>query len=369
MIYEISLENVDIDEYIKNVGFISENIISINRNGNKLLVEIEGDDSNEIIDSIKSTAEKYVNGTTLEKTLFENNVNFSEHEIYSNSIKKLTEGSVVLNDRAIFLFNFFDKKFEYFAHSLGAIDKIYPVLLPVNAYSKTGYLRRTPQYSMFCSSVNENLTELNELDKYIQDGRVSKILKVPKLALSPSACFHTYLEYENTIISGKKVVTFVQNVFRNEGRFNYSEIGRLMDYHVREVVILGSPEDVHKFRENMLEIIKNFLLTLKLDAKIVVAADPFVIPKMQDYKKIQIIDASKYELKASVTKNKMIALASFNLHGKAFTDPFNIQIKDVDAVSACVGFGIERWVIAFVGQYGLDVDAWPNYIKESYYGC
>lgn len=370
MIYEIVLENVDIDEYIKNVCFISEQIISLDRSGNKLIVEISGDDSDEIVEQIKTTAKKYVNGTTLEKTLFENNVDFSEHEIYSDSIKKLTEGSIVLNNEAIFLYDFFDRNFENFAHSLGAIDKRYPVLLPVNAYSKTGYLRRTPQYSMFCSCANENLNELNELDAYVKDGGLTKILKTPKLALSPSACFHTYLEYENTKIDKKKIVTFVQNVFRNEGRFNFSEVGRLMDYHVREVVAFGSYEEVKKFREDMLELVKNFLIKIKLDSKIAIAADPFVIPKMQAFKKIQILDASKYELKASVNKNKKIAVASFNLHGKAFTDPFNIQIKNTnDAVSACVGFGIERWVIAFVGQYGLDVDDWPDYIKESYYGC
>ena len=37
--------------------------------------------------------------------------------------------------------------------------------------------------------------------------------------------------------------------FRNEGRFNYSEIGRLMGYHVREIVMIGSADFVSNIRK------------------------------------------------------------------------------------------------------------------------
>lgn len=32
-------------------------------------------------------------------------------------------------------------------------------------------------------------------------------------------------------------------------------------------------------------------------------------------------------------------------------------------MTGCVGFGLERWVIAFVSQYGVDPNNWPQKVK------
>lgn len=66
---------------------------------------------------------------------------------------------------------------------------------------------------------------------------------------------------------------------------------------------------------------------------------------------------------------KALAAASFNLHGTAFTKPFNIKIRNVNyPVTGCIGFGIERWVLGFLAQYGLCEKNWPkdvrNYIRK-----
>ena len=38
------------------------------------------------------------------------------------------------------------------------------------------------------------------------------------------------------------------------------------------------------------------------------------------------------------------------------------------AESGCVGFGLERWVYAFLSQRGLDRDAWPARVREAVAG-
>ena len=102
-------------------------------------------------------------------------------------------------------------------------------------------------------------------------------------------------------------------------------------------------------------------------AKVCVAFDPFIIPKMQKFKKIQKSEELKYEIRLNCSNEHEISVASFNLHGSAFTSPFNIKIANIDnTVTGCIGFGLERWVIAFISQFGIDINNWPDEIKNAY---
>ena len=94
-------------------------------------------------------------------------------------------------------------------------------------------------------------------------------------------------------------------------------------------------------------------------------ADAFIMPKMIKYKKYQKMEKSKYEVRVSYDKDHTLAAASLNLHGTAFTSPFHIKVKGVDnPVSGCVGFGIERWILVFLAQYGTDSACWPDEVKK-----
>lgn len=78
-----------------------------------------------------------------------------------------------------------------------------------------------------------------------------------------------------------------------------------------------------------------------------------------------MIDNSKYELRLNINEKKDIAVGSFNLHGMAFTSAFNIRVRNCkNAVTGCVGFGIERWVLAFLCQYGKEEKNWPECVRK-----
>ncbi|MNC70863.1 Amino acid--[acyl-carrier-protein] ligase [compost metagenome] len=75
----------------------------------------------------------------------------------------------------------------------------------------------------------------------------------------------------------------------------------------------------------------------------------------------------KYELRLSVPYlDKSIAASSVNFHSNTFGNAFNIKFGKRSAVTGCVGFGIERWVFAFLAQYGLDETRWPAAFREQY---
>jgi seryl-tRNA synthetase len=190
------------------------------------------------------------------------------------------------------------------------------------------------------------------------------MLKTPNYSLSPSACFHVYEEYKNTELERNTVITFTQSVFRNEGRFNFQEFGRMRDYHVREIVFIGSEDFVKNSRQLFIDKVKEIIEKMKIDAKISIASDSFILPHMQKYKKIQIIDNSKYELSFFYDEEHSVSVGSFNLHGTAFTVPFNFSVKDTETVTGCIGFGLERLVLTFLSQFGENEQNWPEEIRK-----
>lgn len=281
-------------------------------------------------------------------------------------IRDYGEGLISLKGDAIKLYRYFDSRFRNFALELGAIEKSYPTLLPLDAYKKTGYLKTSPQYSIFCSTPIEDIENLPHINKCACNNTLSTCSNQPQSALSPAACFHSYMEMEGNTLEKPLVITFNQNVFRNEGRFNWNDFGRLKDYHVREIVFFGDIEYVMDLRERLMNRTKFLINELDFDGRLCITFDPFVIPSMQKFKKIQIQEQSKYEVQLTYSDNKHLAVSSFNLHGTAFTEPFNICIKGCEkSVTGCVGYGIERWVLAFLSQYGIDIKNWPKSIVNS----
>lgn len=364
--------DTDVDEFIKSICFTSPDIRNITRTEDGIEIEIsDAGKAIEIRDMLVGIMKKYTIPNKIRKIYYENNLdNRKFYDIYTleNEVFFFGNGQIGFGEKGKFLFDFFDSEFSEIAYELGAIQKIYPVLLPLDSYSMTGYVRKTPQYAIFCSTVNDNLGDLEQTDAAMHDKKVKEIIKEPRFALSPSACFHTYIEYKDKTLKDNTIVTFRQNVFRNEGRLNYNEIGRLCDYHVREIVMIGSNEFILESRNKIMQKSKELMSKLQLIGDISLASDSFVVPKMQMYRKIQHIDKSKYEMHLNISPDKSISTASYNLHGKAFTDPFNISVENCeDTVTACVGFGLQRWVLAFLLQHGLNEESWPEEVKSEYF--
>jgi seryl-tRNA synthetase len=58
---------------------------------------------------------------------------------------------------------------------------------------------------------------------------------------------------------------------------------------------------------------------------------------MQKYKKIQLKNKVKYEVRLA---------------------------RNLSSFSGCVGFGLDRWIIGFLTQYGIDERKWPDIVRE-----
>lgn len=369
---EIFLDgSIDVGEFKKSICFVSPAIVDFSIDKDILRVVIsENDKVEDIRNKLKKMMKKYTSVSEGVDVYYTNGCKKKKFYSLDNNNQDIFfwgNGQVSFSSKGKFILDYFDNIFAEVAIDLGAVEKIYPTLLPVQEYFRTGYIKKTPQYSIFCNTIKDEIELIEKAEGYAKDSRINEIFKEPQYALSPSACFHTYIENKNKILEQDTIITFRQNVFRNEGRLNYNDIGRLCDYNVREIVMIGSDKYVEECRKKIMEKTSAIMKKYGLLGDIKIASDSFVIPRMQMYRKIQKIDKSKYEMHLKINAKEEMAVASFNLHGKAFSDPFNINVKgEDDTVTACVGYGLQRWVIAFLCQFGFDEKNWPNEIADEY---
>lgn len=194
-------DNIDIEEFIKSICFVSPDIqnVAIKEDG----IEIEISDNSRIVEIRKILVEmmkRYTIPNKIRETYYEKclyDKRYYDISTLENEVISFGNGQIGFGEKGKFLFDFLDSKFSEIAYELGAVEKLYPVLLPLDDYSMTGYVRKTPQYAIFCSTVNESLKDLEQTDAAMHDKKVKEIIKEPRFALSPSACFHTYIEYKD----------------------------------------------------------------------------------------------------------------------------------------------------------------------------
>ncbi|HDR8040745.1 TPA: hypothetical protein QCZ17_003007 [Bacillus cereus] len=356
------------EQLIRMINFASQDILTIESKGNFLQITLNNE-SNEflITNKINRIINDFLANEPEDIILYQQNGDTKYEYLLpdNNLVEYYGNGLIAFKKEAAQLLRYFDRTFSLFSKELQAEEPKYPTLLPIDILKRTSYLNSSPQYQMFVCHPKEDMDELLKLNKIISEGKASQSFNEPQLVLSPAACFHCYMDYENVELPHPVTITFNQNVFRNEGRNNWGGIGRLADYTVREIVFFGSMEYVVACREQVIKKTKDFVEKLNLDAKLCVTCDPFVVPVMQRYKKIQIHEKYKYEMQLGISPDKYLATASFNLHGSVFSKEFNIRVRDVDeTVSGCVGFGLERWVLAFLAQFGTNPNHWPKQVIE-----
>lgn len=257
------------------------------------------------------------------------------------------ESYICYDERNTRLMNKLDSHFRDQAIQLGAVEYHIPAMIDQSVLSKCGYFSSFPQHLTVAAHANpETYMEVVNTNQLSKD-----TVEVSQQYFTPAACLHIYPMFENQEIE-QKIVTTRARVYRYEDkRFNGST--RLWDFTVREIVFLGSVDFVKENLTKMKEIALEYTRSIGLPAKLSEASDNFYpIKRNLLKKKIQTANSLKDELAIKI-KDTEIAVASFNFHDTHFSKPFCFDKKGV-IVSGCVGFGLERWIVALNG-YHIDL--------------
>ena len=172
-------------------------------------------------------------------------------------------------------------------------------------------------------------------------------------------CYHVYAALAGRVLAATTYVSAEGTCWRHEGD-RLRPLGRGWAFTMRESVCIGDAGATETFRARGIEHARALASSLSLDAVLEEATDPFFRPTARGRELLQRVKGLKQELRLPVGDGS-VAAASFNLHERFFGDAFDIRLGDGSpAASACVAYGIERWLLAFLVAHGTRARDWPT---------
>ena len=140
----------------------------------------------------------------------------------------------------------------------------------------------------------------------------------------------------------------------------------MQSFRVREFVRVGTADEVVEWRDMWLQRGLKLLIDLGLPATPDVASDPFFGRGGKMLAVSQKEQKLKFEVVIPViSKENPTAVCSFNFHQEHFGDSFEIRTEDGKvANTACLGFGLERVVMALFKTHGFEPDNWPKATRD-----
>lgn len=239
----------------------------------------------------------------------------------------------------------------------------FPPVIDRSIIERTGYMDSFPTLCGAIHSFTGSEKEARALSARIAEGKPwGDALGQTDVVLNPAACYPFYPTCTGTLPANGRHVTMFAWVYRQEPSL---EPTRLRSFRVREFVRVGTPDVVVAWRDKWLDRGVAILRSLQLPATPDVAADPFFGRGGKILAAGQIEQKLKFEVLIPVNDGaEPTACCSFNYHQDKFGSAFGIKFANGEtAHSACLGFGLERVVMAIFKTHGVDPATWPAPVR------
>ncbi|OSC41578.1 hypothetical protein [Mycobacterium decipiens] len=239
-----------------------------------------------------------------------------------------------------------------------AQEERHPATLAADVLQRIDYLGSFPQQATFAVRLDPQETNLDEfvagpvVDEagHVAVTRLSPIREV----LTPAACYHVYAAHQGETLDGPLYVTTRNTCFRQETV--YEPLRRLRSFTMREIVCLADKAETSSFAEAARELIGRFATLIEVPIRWQPATDCFFRPARNPKYLFQRLEPVKQE----ATYGDGLAIGSVNVHHDHFGAGFELSWAGEPASTACLAFGIERWLFAITDRHGMDPSSWPD---------
>jgi hypothetical protein len=367
------------EEILKQAAFLSRDITAIrfSDDGTRIDFSAPQDRGPALLPEVQSLADRIQRSLrNLQRKVVFHTSQADEphfcHDVDMSLVHFLGLGQVAIEGVPLSLFRYFDRVFEKFGAPWDASPLLTPTLIPSHVLARCDYFRSFPQYVTFATHLKEDVHVINGFRDRHQvaedvDPQSLGDMDHPDNCLSPAVCYHVYHLYQQRTIPASGVVHGIcGKCFRYEAG-NLTDLRRLWDFTMREVVFLGGRDEVLAARQRSIEMMSDFLREHLLAGEIRTASDPFFIaPDAAAKTYFQLSSDSKFEVSLLLPGGERLAVGSHNYHSDFFGRAFHVELDSGGPMhSVCVAFGLERWVHAFLQQHGNDPAHWPDPVRRA----
>ena len=222
-----------------------------------------------------------------------------------------------------------------------------PAAMPLAVLERAGYFASFPQWLTLASHLTDDEATLERVATSASPARCAAECAEPAAAaLPPAVCYHVYAALAGSTIDATRVITAQGCCWRHEGDC-FEPLARGWAFTMRELVCIGSEEECAAFCERGIRMAQQLADAVGVGGVLAVAEDPFFAPTARGRALLQRLKALKHELRLFVGDGETTAASSFNLHERFFGEAFDIRLANGQpAHTACVAFGLERWLLA-----------------------
>lgn len=254
----------------------------------------------------------------------------------------------------------------------GAAELAYPALWPVQMLQSIDYFHDFPQLVILAAGVAPGYDARTVFaERFRKESSTKAIACTAENGLAPASnvlaptvcdCCYWLLRGQRTVTD--QTWTIHGQVFRNEASPD-RRLDRLTAYTMREIVMVGREAFVMERRETFIDETIKLITALDLACDIVVADDPFFCNDALKKNAFQNIAHLKYEVRIPLCGEASTAVASINLHNDFFSRNYDFEAADGSRpISACIGFGYERFTYALFCRHGPELARWPRQVTD-----
>ncbi|MFE2979036.1 aminoacyl--tRNA ligase-related protein [Streptomyces sp. NPDC059258] len=254
-------------------------------------------------------------------------------------------GLATLGPQALGLRTELDRYFTAWGTGAGALTMAYPPVVPASELAALDYWDNFPHLAMTATGLRpDRLTSLKVDAEHPAVDHQS--LRDAGHVLPSSACYPAYLDLAGATVRDNTLITTVATCFRNEE--HYDGLRRLMGFTMREVIFLGTREEVLDRVAEFKRLTSRFVAELGLPVDVRAARDPFFGTDAP-----RALMLSLFPAKEEFVYGESVAVSSVNFHRNFFGERCGIRTEDGEyAFSGCIGFGLERWLHSLVDHFG-----------------
>ncbi len=264
---------------------------------------------------------------------------------------EVTDGLATLGPDVLRLKEALEQQFLRWSADCGASPMLFPPLMRVRDLDGLDYFRNFPHLPLIAAKIAPERLQADYVKGPSRTDIPGEHLSGSEYALPSAACYNVYLHLKGTKLAGPLHITTVASCFRNET--HYDGLARLWGFTMREIVCIGSTEDVQAhlaaFKPRILDFAQSLGLTLETQT----ATDPFYEPQSP-----RAVMQKLFPQKEELVYGGSVAIGSLNFHRNFFGERCGIRMPDDQfAFTGCVAFGLERWLHALLDRYQGDPEA------------